>query len=101
MANPPIACDLTLAEIRERRTGLLPGLLARAVDRRPVHEGYRWCFVSAAGLMWDIAQVIEAERRCCRFLRFGVLAEPDGGPVWLEVTGPEGTREFLDQLVKA
>ena len=36
--------------------------------------------------------------RCCPFLRFVVTAEPNGGPIYLEVTGPPGTRELLDQL---
>jgi len=37
--------------------------------------------------------------KCCRFLRFAVAAEPDGGPISLEVTGPPGTAQFLEQLV--
>jgi hypothetical protein len=48
--------------------------------------------------MLALATMIDAERRCCPFLRFQVLAEPDNGPVWLEVTGPAGTRDFLEQL---
>src|SRR2546422_8312142 len=30
---------------------------------------------------------------------FVVAVEPDGGPISLEVSGPPGTRAFLDQLV--
>ena len=32
-------------------------------------------------------------------LRFQITVEPDGGPIWLELTGPSGTREFLDALL--
>ena len=39
------------------------------------------------------------ERQRCRFLRFAVAAERDGGPISLEVTGPPGTAQFLEQLV--
>ena len=28
-------------------------------------------------------------------LTFTVTVEPDAGPIWLEVTGPPGSREFL------
>jgi len=42
--------------------------------------------------------MIDAERRCCPFLRFQVVAEAGNGPVWLEVTGPVGTRQFLERL---
>jgi hypothetical protein len=99
MSEPPIACTLSAAELQERRAGLLPGLLARAVERVPVSNGYRWRFTAAKDLLSALAPVIEAERDCCRFLRFVVAAEPDGGPISLEVTGPPGTREFLDQLM--
>jgi hypothetical protein len=45
-----------------------------------------------------IARTVEAERHCCRFLRFGVTVEPDDGPVFLDLTGPSGTRDFVSAL---
>jgi hypothetical protein len=42
---------------------------------------------------------IRKERRCCRFLAFGVEVTPDEGPVWLEMYGPEGTKRFLETLL--
>lgn len=32
-------------------------------------------------------------------LRFGIAVEPDGGPVFLELTGPPGTRESIGALL--
>jgi hypothetical protein len=49
----------------------------------------------------DIASMIDAERQCCQFLQFDLRLEPDEGPVWLTITGPEGTREFLNALLSA
>lgn len=97
----PIACDLTPGELAERRDGLLPGLVARANATERVAGGYRFRFDPANGLLAEIAAVVDAERRCCRFLRFGLVVEPGDGPVELEVTGPEGTAEFLSDLVGA
>ena len=99
LSELPIACTLTPAELQERRAGLLPGLLARAMERIPVPDGYRWRFAPADDLLPALASVIDAERRCCRFLHFVVAVEPDGGPISLEVSGPPGTRAFLEQLV--
>jgi hypothetical protein len=48
-----------------------------------------------------IARVMDAERQCCRFLRFQLTVEPDGGPVLLDLTGPPGTREFSSALPDA
>lgn len=95
----PVACTLTPTELAERRRGLLPGLLARAAGRESVDDGFRWSFAFEPALLADVAAVIEAEHRCCRFLRFSLAVEPGDGPVTLEVTGPEGTTEFLSALI--
>lgn len=98
MTDLPLACKLSSAELRRHREGLLPGLVARAEKRITLKDGYRWHFAAGADLLADITSVIQAERRCCPFLRFVVATEPDMGPVSLEVTGPPGARDFLDQL---
>jgi len=46
-----------------------------------------------------ITAMINAERKCCRFLRFQVIVEPSDGPIVLELTGPEGTQEFLEAML--
>jgi hypothetical protein len=94
----PVACTLTPAELAERRNGLLPGLLARASAKEAIPGGFRWQFAPQADLMKEAAAVIDAERRCCRFLRFLLVVEPGEGPLWLEVTGPAGTEDFLSTL---
>src|SRR2546427_10588586 len=99
LSDLPIAGTSAPAELQRRRAGLLPGLLARAMERIPVPDGYRWRFAPADDLLAAVASVIDAERRCCRFLRFVVAVEPDDGPISLEVSGPPGTRAFLAQLV--
>ena len=99
MSDVPIACTLPSAELQARSADLLPGLAARATGRVPVTNGFRWTFASSEGLLAELARVVDGERRCCRFLHFVVAADPDGGPISLEVTGPPGTAQFLDQLV--
>lgn len=99
MTDVPIACTLTAAELHSRSAQLLPGLAARAIGRAPVANGFRWTFAASEGLLGELARIIEAERRCSRFLRFAAAAEAAGGPIPLEVTGPPGTAQFLDRLV--
>jgi len=48
-----------------------------------------------------VVATIEAERHCCRFLRFELGVAPDEGPLSLTVTGPAGTREFLAALIRS
>ena len=97
--SQPIACTLTPIELATRRTELLPGLLSKANTQETIPEGFRWSFSETDGLLHNVVSVIEAERRCCRFLRFRFTLESDGGPLWVEVTGPEGTQDFLRSLL--
>ena len=100
MADLPIACSLSPAAISARREGLLSELLRRATVHRELQDGHLLEF--AAGdedALFTIARAVNAERQCCRFLRFRVTVAPDGGPISLELTGPAGTREFLSALL--
>jgi len=101
MGNLPIACELTSAEITARRATLLPGLLEQAVERTPLPSGFRWRFTASSEFLTAAVETINTERQCCRFLRFVVTLEPDGGPIWLEITGPPGTLAFLEALLCA
>src|SRR5688572_26735939 len=101
MSEIPIACELTPAEIMARRATLLPGLLARAQERTTLCDGFRWRFVASGEFLIAAAETINAERQCCRFLRFVLTVEPSGGSMWLEITGPQGTSEFLESLLRA
>src|SRR5688500_4336368 len=94
-----IACTLTPIELASRRTELLPGLLSQADTQEMIPGGFRWSFSETQGLLNRVASIIEAERGCCRFLRFRLTIEPHGGPLWMEVTGPEGTQNFLSSLL--
>lgn len=96
----PIACSLTPDQLRDRKASLLPGLLDRATQVTPTDDGYRLAF--AAGdrdVVSAIAACIDAERHCCPFLQFTLTVPADTGPIVLEVTGPAGTRQFLDALI--
>jgi hypothetical protein len=96
-----IACELSPGELEPRRAALLPGLVEHAVSREELADGFRWRFEPEPGLLGRIAAVVDAERSCCRFLRFRLEIEPDGGAFALEVTGPEGTVAFLSRLTEA
>ena len=95
MAELPIACTLTPAQMREQQGELLPALAAQARDRRELDHGYALYFDASDERLAVIVRTIQLERLCCRFLRFRLTVEPDEGPLALEVTGPPGTREFL------
>ena len=95
----PIACTLSPDELRRGREALLPGIIARADRHERLEDGFRFHFTPVDGLVPAIAAMIDAERRCCRFLRFTFTVEPADRGLMLEVTGPPGTAEFLEAWV--
>ena len=95
MAELPVACTLTEAELAERRAGVLGQVRRAREEARWLPDGVALRFAADPERVALLATFIDLERRCCAFLRFRLTVEPGGGPVWLELTGPAGTREFL------
>jgi hypothetical protein len=91
----PIACTLSSGDLARRQAELRSGVLAAADAVEVLPSGLRWRFASSPEIVTQLARLIEAERQCCRFLRFRLDAEPGLAGVTLDVTGPEGTGDFL------
>ena len=75
MSPPPIACSLTAPGLRARRHAVLELLRRHGGEQRPLPNGYRLGFEPSDDVMVSLA---------------------DHGPMSLELTGPAGTREFLE-----
>lgn len=99
MTEIPIACTLSPDALRARREGLLADLLRRAEHQEFLDEGLRVRFAADDETFATIAKVVDAERRCCRFLQFVITVAPDGGAISLELSGPPGTRDFIAGLL--
>jgi hypothetical protein len=99
MAEVPIACTLSPDALQTRRDQLLADVFRRAEHHELTDNGLRVRFSPDADTVATVGRVVDAERQCCRFLRFVITVEPDGGPVVLELSGPAGTREFIAGLL--
>lgn len=97
----PVACSLSPEALAARREGLLRDLVARAESREALPSGWRLRFTAEPGILMTIARTVDAERQCCRFLRFEIALEPNGGPISLDLSGPLGTADFLAALFES
>jgi hypothetical protein len=95
MSSLPIACNLTSAELQERRRTVLAKLRDAVVEVKELPDGYSYSFRSDGNRFKELADVIDLERQCCPFLQFSVTVAAGNGPLTLEITGPEGTKDFL------
>lgn len=101
MTDLPIVCTLTPSALQTRRAGMLSKLLERAQDHEELPQGQRQRFAATEDTLFAIARTVDAERQCCRFLRFSITVEPNGGLISLELTGPPGTGAFIAALLDA
>jgi hypothetical protein len=95
MTGLPIACNLTSAELQERRHTVLEKLRDAVVEVKDLAEGYSYSFKSEGNCFKELADMIDLERQCCPFLQFRLTVAAGSGPISLEITGPEGTKDFL------
>lgn len=91
----PLACDSHAipADERDEHFARIRRLFGDVHERIDLSDGFAFRFPATA--FEDVVRFVENERKCCPFLAFAIELAPGRGPVWLRLTGPEGTREFL------
>lgn len=75
--------------------------VTRALEVAGLADGYRMTLSADADVLTKITATINAERHCCPFLQFDLRVPAGGSDVVLNLTGPDGTRVFLDALLAA
>lgn len=96
--NLPVACELTGPEFQERRIRVLRKVREAVIEVKELADGYAYRFPSDEIWITELANLMALERQCCRFLQFSIRLEPGDGPIWLELSGPEGTKDFLNSV---
>ncbi len=93
-----IACNLTEPEFRNRKSTVLQLAKDAIVETKELDDGYAFRFPSDVFWISELAELITGEHLCCPFLRFTLTVEAGDGPIWLELTGPEGSKDFLNSI---
>ena len=96
-AQTPLSCDLGVFTPAQREAHLVNTTrLIQAVEGvQEIENGYRFVFANETALISQIAEFIAKERLCCPFLTFTLQVAPANEPLALTLSGPSGTREFL------
>ena len=104
----PFACDMSAIE-PDRRGEHIATIdeLFRAVENiRELLNGYAFRLANEPDVLFMTAKFIALERLCCPFFGFANEVEPEGGAVWLNLTGRDGVKPFIvaeigDHLTKS
>ena len=91
----PIACALPEGERRERGQALAETILPAVEQVAELADGYAFRFPGDEAWLARLVEFIAAERRCCPFFTFELVVEPEQGPLWLQLRGPEGVKPFI------
>jgi len=97
--DTPLACSLTSAELREREATLLAQFRSVVIETEELPDGFAFRVPGNGKWIAMVAEMIVAERECCSFLTFEVIAQPNMGPVIVRVTGPPDAKEFLKTIL--
>ena len=93
--DPPTVCSLKTAEFRDREATLLAQFRSAVIETEELQQGYAFRLPGDRRSIGLIAELIVAERECCPFLTFELVAQPRRGPIIVRVTGPAGSKELL------
>ena len=97
MKSKALVCKLTSPELQKRRATVIRELSDLLVKREPQSNGLRFTFSSKDEILDKLIDFVKSERSCCDFLSFRLSVSGDVAS--LELTGPEGTREFLEHEI--
>lgn len=95
----PFACNtaaLSPAQRKQHFEVVAPQLRKLKTAVRELPNGYAFAFPNDAKTFAMLAQWVEEERRCCPFFEITLRFEKEGGPLWMELTGRPGTKQFIE-----
>jgi hypothetical protein len=91
----PIACNLTEAELRERRQTMLNLVRGAALNVTSLPMGYAYRFEPTSEVLAHLSRLVDLERQCCQFLTFRIVVEAGNQPICLEITGPPEAKAII------
>jgi len=96
-SHQQISCTLTAAGLRERKARLLDVVRQKILEKEELESGFAYRFESSGVILEQLLELIRAEKACCSFLVFTLSVSGPNDDLWLNLTGPEGVKDFITQ----
>jgi hypothetical protein len=93
----PFACDMSAIapDRRGEHMATIDELFRAVEDIQELPNGYAFKLPNEQDVLFTTAKFIALERLCCPFFGFAIEVEPEGGAVWLSLTGRDGVKPFI------
>jgi hypothetical protein len=88
-------CKLTTPELQQRKSTVIESLRKQVIQTKDLANGYAFKFTGTDKMVDELTEFIKTERECCDFFTFTLSVKGDKSEIWLEMTGAEGTKDFM------
>ncbi len=100
MDKNKITCKLTTPELRQRKATVIASLKEMVLEKQELANGFRYRFSGSDQTFDLLNNFIKTERLCCDFFAFRLTVADQESPVWLELSGPEGAKAFIENEIE-
>jgi hypothetical protein len=93
----PFACVMDAIEPSKRQQHLATAkfVFAAVTEVRELPNGYAFHLPNESEMLRKVGEFIALEQLCCPFFGFTLEVERESGAVWLQLTGREGVKPFI------
>jgi hypothetical protein len=95
MHRNTLTCKLTTPELQLRKSTVLTELKNAALERIETLDGIKLKFKGSDETIDLLTSFIKTERLCCDFFEFDLKIKDENEFTWLNLSGPEGAKEFI------
>jgi hypothetical protein len=88
-------CRLSSAELITRKQSIIGQLKTEILEVREMENGFAYRFHGRDEIFDALTHFIKTERTCCPFFEFSLVVSKNSSRIWLELSGPEGVKEFI------
>ena len=89
------SCKLTTSELQQLKSTVIGRLKKQVIQTKELANGFAFKFTGTDQMLDELIEYIKTERRCCDFFTFNLSIKGDQSEIWLELSGAEGTKDFL------
>jgi len=95
MEEAKLSCKLTTPELQQRKKTVIAELKNQVLEKTETEKGFKYKFNGSDKMLDLLNSFIKTERLCCSFFVFNLTVSSDNSFAWLELSGSEGTKDFI------
>ena len=95
-----LICSLSGPELIKRKAALQEEVFSNVLKTQEEETGYRFHFKFDENFLVKLTDYMLAEKKCCPFFRFELMIGEGKEGIELAVSGPEGAKAMIGDLIE-